>query len=534
MDNFRAWLALCSLHSALIIVGLDAATARPPHDRARGAWCPQYHPITGHYDPSGPILVNGTWHVFPDGCDNRWCHYTSRDLIRWTQEDLPTPYLGDSCTGSVSKTDGQEFIALHPALTLGHLGLNRQVSTDPMLHKWSNSSIVCPKPATLGLGFRDPSRAVKLRDGQWYVGVGSGFGGENNSTRTPTTGTGCLAWFRASSGTLEDFSYLGCLLEINETLGHIEPSAVSWSPESRSVAFLECPDVFTMGDSVVIIASFFNWADGIYTDEYFLGTIADDARSFQVQERRLLDYGQFYAARTGTASVTTTQDGRRVLFGATGWANPPGFDESCNPQIYLIPRDLALDQDGRLTMRPVAEVESLRIPATRVDRSVSWVADRKQPESARRVANGSRLEIQMNCTGWPTDNEQKEPAIVGVQVLAHADLGAWTLVGFDYQTKQLFVDHRKSSLVRASEVVQHTAPLEASSSDDDERVRLHVLVDNALVESFVNQRLALSAFVSEIMGDMSPGPSERIAHVLVPPKGVACEVRTWRLAVNES
>jgi hypothetical protein len=31
------------------------------------SWCPSYHQIIGHYDPSGPILVDGVWHVFPDG-----------------------------------------------------------------------------------------------------------------------------------------------------------------------------------------------------------------------------------------------------------------------------------------------------------------------------------------------------------------------------------------------------------------------------------------------------------------------------------
>ena len=39
-------------------------------DQASGGptlWCPMFHNITGHYDPSGPILIDGTWHVFPDG-----------------------------------------------------------------------------------------------------------------------------------------------------------------------------------------------------------------------------------------------------------------------------------------------------------------------------------------------------------------------------------------------------------------------------------------------------------------------------------
>ena len=40
-------------------------------------------------DPSGPILVDGTWHVFPDGSTapgKGWSHFTSKDLLRWQRQ----------------------------------------------------------------------------------------------------------------------------------------------------------------------------------------------------------------------------------------------------------------------------------------------------------------------------------------------------------------------------------------------------------------------------------------------------------------
>ena len=49
--------------------------------------------------------------------------------------------------------------------------------------------------------------------------------------------------------------------------------------------------------------------------------------------------GQYYAARTGSEDQSPT--GRRVLFSATGWHNPPGMG-GCHTQIHLIPRDMAL------------------------------------------------------------------------------------------------------------------------------------------------------------------------------------------------
>ena len=56
---------------------------KPPQRPKSALWCPHYHGIQGHYDPSGPILVDGTWHVFPDGNGKGggkgWSHFTSTE-----------------------------------------------------------------------------------------------------------------------------------------------------------------------------------------------------------------------------------------------------------------------------------------------------------------------------------------------------------------------------------------------------------------------------------------------------------------------
>ena len=64
-------------------------TPSPP--AVGGAWCPRYHTISGHYDPSGPIYHGGLWHVFPDGgASGKWSHYSSTDLLRWTKQSVRT------------------------------------------------------------------------------------------------------------------------------------------------------------------------------------------------------------------------------------------------------------------------------------------------------------------------------------------------------------------------------------------------------------------------------------------------------------
>ena len=108
---------------------------------------------------------------------------------------------------------------------------------------------------------------------------------------------------------------------------------MAWNDTDRLAAFIECPDILPLGrnDKYVALASLYNWkAGGYYTNEWFLGTI-NQSTQFIVESRGLLDYGQYYAARTGSASQLRSD--RRVLFGATGWHNPQGFDGTCKGPV---------------------------------------------------------------------------------------------------------------------------------------------------------------------------------------------------------
>lgn len=172
---------------------------------------------------------------------------------------------------------------------------------------------VAQRPASLGLGFRDPTRALQLSDGKWYVGVGSGFGGDNPTKTSPSGGTGCLAWMQASNSSLMEFEYVGCLLTRNKTQGSIGGIGVEWSNNSRSAPFFECPDIFPIGSGTKYMAiASLNAAQ----NEYFVGEIRNN--SFQVESSGLLDFGQYYAARSGSGWAQSRTE-RRVLFGDTGW-----------------------------------------------------------------------------------------------------------------------------------------------------------------------------------------------------------------------
>jgi hypothetical protein len=223
--------------------------------------CPLTGPTTtgprrGHYDPSGPLHHEGRWHVFPDGGNHsKWSHYSSTDLLRWTKQSEASPVLmvGAHDTGSVSVTEAG-IIALFP----GSGDIVRQVKDSTAVPDggvdWLWGATEKPpaatRPTALGKGFRDPSRALKMPDGNYYVAVGSGFGGtgpnSNNNTGLPDSGTGCMAWMRATDPTLSNLSFVGCLMENSHTTGHIDPSTIAWNSTDMTAAFIECPDIFPL------------------------------------------------------------------------------------------------------------------------------------------------------------------------------------------------------------------------------------------------------------------------------------------------
>ena len=339
--------------------------------------------------------------------------------------------------------------------------------------------------------------------------------------------------------------YAGCLLTNNHTTGHIDPATVAWNQTDMVAAFIECPDVFPLGGTGkhVAIASLYNWhAGGYYTNEWFLGTIANSTR-FVLEDRGLLDYGQYYAARTGSA----TQDplGRRVLFSATGWHNPQGMDGSCKGQYHLIPRDMGLDAQGRVTFSPIPELASLHQPGTRVVHELPAAAPRggsdggkavtaaavlaPQPRAMRTNASGSMLELQLNCTGAPT-SPGAHGDVVGIQLLASDDLTQYTTVGFNYTSQRLFVSQKRSSaagLLGGRGGLMQTAPLRGGLGPDG--LQLFVLLDYALIEAFANRRAVLSSWVGQIMWKDTPAPADRKVFALPPPEGVTCRFQAWGL-----
>ena len=157
-------LAFFILFLLAAAVATAVAMAAAPAAAPDGSWCPRFHGISGHYDPSGPILKDGVWHVFPDGGAKGWSHYTSTDLLRWTLQE-PAPVVGNGDTGSVSVaasgvgTPAAPAIALYPALSAAPpgYGLYRQEASAPgglsPTVQWGAPTFVAKKPDVLGVSY---------------------------------------------------------------------------------------------------------------------------------------------------------------------------------------------------------------------------------------------------------------------------------------------------------------------------------------------------------------------------------------------
>lgn len=265
-------------------------------------------------------------------------------------------------------------------------------------------------------------------------------------------------------------------------------------------------------------------------NEYWVGSIASSSK-FKASSRGVLDFGMYYAARTGTtAGVSQSPTDRRIIFGATGWAPPrglPGCQPHTSMQIELLPRDLALDQHSRLTITPIPELATLRRPSTR--RATMFVTG--TAADGVHQARGSLLELRLNCTGRPSG-----AGLVGLKVLMGPD-GTFTTVGYNYTASELIIDHRHSSMKCPDRVtcgpkaIVQTAPLQGGGLGATEGVELVVMLDGGLVEAYLNRRSVMSVWIVEVMNSTAAGytPADRLATAIRPPAGVSCQFESHEL-----
>lgn len=456
-------------------------------------FCYQYHSVhaANIYDPSGPFITpNGVWNVWEDM--QGWGHYQSTDLLHWTLVGNPTGFGG--LTGSIAITPSG-FYAFWPEGDQS--GVDKAVSTDTVnFTTWDIQGRVITKPSMAGNNFRDPLRAFQYAN-NWYVGVGCNDNGQSAN----------LCLFQASDDTLSNFTFVGSMYSTNITYGQMN-SDIVWVNTSVQAIMMECPDIYALGSKYMLIGSLYT------TNQWWIGTVSGNPPQFTAENVGIMDYGNGYAAKTGTTFASGSND-RRVVFGFTGW-NEPTADSVCG-RALIIPRDITLAADALSPrINPIPELNTLK--------NTSSITTVRSPSSTGPLLNGSQVYISMECTydAYPSTGK------VYTRVLGSASgtfTNDWTEIGYDFATNSLYVDH-SNCCANANTIIQH-APLLNPGNALNGLVNITILVDGGLIESFLNGIVTITALINP---DVNAGlPNDRTNIFTSTAANVQCTTNAWQL-----
>ena len=439
------------------------APARPdpghatPGDHLR----PCYHvtaPQGWLNDPNGVIKVGETFHLFyqhnPDEAvwsNIHWGHVASTDLVHWQPLPIalaPTPGGpdGDGCWSGCSVIGPDGPVVLYTARD-GERETVCLAHGDAALRTWRKDprNPVLAAPAALPLSdFRDP-RVWREADG-WRMVIGVGL----------ERGPGAVLLYRSSD--LYGWELVGPILEGDESsIGQV------W----------ECPDVFSLDGRGVLIYSV---TPGPESTQYVTGDW--DGRSFRVVGHGLMDQGPyFYAAQTLADQVAEAPGSegaeRRIVW---GWLREGRTVEAQRQAGWSgamsLPRLVSLDEQGRLLMNPVPELEALRGPVTRVrDLRLAAGEDHALTEDA-----GHAWEGRIRFSADPG-------ARLRLALCASADDTEVTFVECDPMAGTLVLDRRRSSLSADSDLDLCEHRLWESARDE---VEVRVFVDGSVMELFID------------------------------------------------
>jgi beta-fructofuranosidase len=388
------------------------------------------------FDPNGAIFWNGRYHLFyiyQDRGRHYWGHASSRDLLHWRHHPpalFPAP--GDPDKGIFS---GNCFVNKKGEATILYHGVGAgnciAVSAETHLDRWEKlpANPIQPKWSW------DPHGWL---EGDTYYAISGG--------KPPRL-------FKADR--LDHWKLLGNFMA-NTVQG------VSFNED------VSCPDFFKLGDRHMLLCISHRWGC-----RYYLGEWKNEKFHPDFHEKMSWVDNEFFAPES-----LLDDRGRRIMWAwvfdrrsgatrsASGWSG-----------TMSLPRVLSLGKDGRLRMRPVAELEALRCNGKKLtDLAVRADSELKLPN-----VHGDCMELAIEMV--PDAAKQ-----FGVKVCCSPKGEEQTLVFYDAAEKKLKVDTRKSSLGEGPKKVE-AGPFELKAG---EPLKLRVFVDRSVVEVFANDRQAVT------------------------------------------
>ena len=302
-----------------------------------------------------------------------------------------------------------------------------------------------------------------------------------------------------------NFTDRGSLYTTNVTFGQVDGNIV-WKPQNTSANMMECPDLFPLGDKWVLIGSLYK------TNQWWVGTLAGDPPRFTPERVGILDYGNGYAAKTGSTWVQNDHT-RRLVFGFTGW-NEPTMPAGCG-RALVIPRELSVSGSELITA-PIPEAAVLRV-------SSSHLATHVTSSGSAAIAAGSHVEVRLLCAisaaAVPTTGK------TGIRTLSTADGSQYTELGYDWEKQTFYADHTRCCSAASRSPIVQAAPLPVAALGA--ALNMTVFVDGGLIEAFLGGRVITPLVAPNSSAGL---PAARVTTVIETTGAVDCSVDSWQLA----
>ena len=471
----------------------DRPDTREGFERLRAALDDDHHRPTYHFsppanwlnDPNGLVHHDGVYHLFyqynPAGPNHgtiHWGHATSEDLVHWRDEPIalspdPAGPDRDGCwSGCAVVDDGVPTLLYTGGRDREQLPCLATAATDDLTawEKHADNPVIESAPAELEIlstehwaaEFRD--HCVWREGGEWYHLIGSGVADVG----------GVALLYRGDR--LDEWEYVGPLL-----VGEWDGAGPVW----------ECPELLDLGEKRLLHVS--NYSDV----QYFLGTADLTEPDFEIEERGLLDYGDFYAPQT-----MVDAEGRRIT-----WAWVPearGVEAQWHAGwsgLLTLPRVIDLDDGGRLRQRPAPELRALR------GEHVSATADLAAGDRASLPLSGNAYELDLTLRADP--GATFELVLFESPARTERTVVRWT-------GDEVVVDRSRSSHGHATEEGEQRMPLGSNGEREavdghayvadgggefedwetgTRELSLRVFVDGSVLELFANESRCLTSRV---------------------------------------
>lgn len=457
-------------------------------------------------DPNGAFFANGRYHLMylynREAVGFSWGHVSSTDLLNWRHHpDAIFPGNGDEgCFSGGAFVDDDGSAVLSYWMLWGAKGIGLAKSTDQNFNHWEKSAsnpvvkssewgITDLKDASgkvFHVGSADPSNIWK-QDGHYYMATGNllvlrkyGSRGKelpaNNEKDIPLPADSLNyqgdRLYLFASDDLKNWEY-------KHELYQSDRKWTNKNEDNMCPGFLPLPSSPEGGKpSGKHLLLFISHNRGC---QYYVGTYKNEHFYPENHGRMTWKDNAYFAPET-----MVDGKGRQIMW---SWIFDDRPDSVINNSgwtgTYGLPRTLWVGNDGTLRMRPVKELESLRMKESVV--------------SSIKVVSGSVVKLQepgkelmeLEVTILPNSAKQ-----YGVKVGVTEDGREETTIYYDKSEKKLKFDTRKSGLSFGRKMIEE-APFELK---DGEPLVLRIFIDKSIIEVYANDRQAIGRMVYPILG----------------------------------